>query len=123
MSVTISDLSHKQKREFLGNNRNLIACLDISGEDLFRKISADLALDESAEEAAMFFAEGCDQTHKFARDCAREEFSKAMYQQFCLSFLKLRTRGAVQYSIALPPEAQEELYELEVSSEIGRAHV
>ena len=43
-------------------------------------------------------------------------YSSSMNQQFCLSFLKLRTRGAIQFSIELTPEAESELYELEVAS-------
>lgn len=115
-SKTASDLAFGAKKTFLRENANLIACLDVSAEDLFKKISAELALDDSAEEAVEFYAEGIDQKNQFARDTARADFASSMNQQFCLSFLKLRTRGAIQFSIELTPEAEAELYELEVAS-------
>ncbi len=120
-SKTASDLAFGAKKTFLRENANLIACLDVSAEDLFKKISAELALDDSAEEAVEFYAEGIDQKNQFARDTARADFASSMNQQFCLSFLKLRTRGAIQFSIELTPEAESELYELEVASGCRRS--
>ena len=115
-SATAANLANDQKKAFLSNNRNLIALLDVSGAELFDLISAELALSSDAEEEVAFFGDGLDQQNAFARKTAREDFSREIYSQMCLAFLQLRQRGAVQFSLALTDEAQEELFQLEVDS-------
>jgi hypothetical protein len=40
----------------------------------------------------------------------------AFYKQICLSFLKLRARGAITYAIVLTPEAAEQEFNVKVDS-------
>jgi len=115
-SNTAADLANDQKKAFLTNNKNLVALLDASGSELFDLISAELALSQDAEDEVSFCGEGLDQKNLFARRVAREDFSREMYKQMCLAFLQLRQRGAVQFSLALTDEAQEELFQLEVDA-------
>ncbi|SRR6266566_902333 len=113
-----ADLTYEQKQKFLRANANLIACLDVSAEALFKKISADMVSsdNEAAEESMGLWGKHIDHEDSRARKMAQESFGCDVYRQFCLAFLYLKQRGAIQFSIELTPEAQAELFELEVAS-------
>src|SRR2546430_16808255 len=111
-----ADISSKQKQRFLRANRNLVACLDIGGEDLFKKIQADLVLDEGAEDQMKAWGEHIDHADLSARKMAQEAFACDAYRQICLAFLRLKARDAIQLSISPTAEARAELFELEVAA-------
>ena len=111
-----ADISRSQREQWLSANRNLVACLDLGAEDLFKKIQADLVLDEDAEGALEAWGEHIDHADPSARKMAQEALACDTYRQICLAFLRLKARGAVQFSIEPTEEAADELYELEVAS-------
>ncbi len=111
-----ADISRAQRERWLSANRNLVACLDLGAEDLFKKIQADLVLDEDAEGALEAWGEHIDHADPSARKMAQEALAVDTYRQLCLAFLRLKARGAIQFSLELTPEAEAELYELEVAS-------
>jgi len=115
---TASELTQAAKDEFLRKNANLLALTRNGAADVFRRISASLALDEGAQGEVMFYAdkEFLDQKNIHARAAARESFKHTMYVAICKAFLKVQRNYKIEFVSRLTPEALAELEVIEVAA-------
>src|SRR5437773_10769600 len=106
----LANTTFAQKQIFQQQNRDLIALLDVGSNELFGKMESDITLDEDADEAIFFLAdETLVQEDAYARKVARQDLGTEIYKQFCLSFLRLKARHAIQVAVRLTSEAQVQL--------------
>jgi hypothetical protein len=117
---TTNDLTQAAKNDFLDRNRNLLALTTNGPNDVFRRISAALALDSDAQTDVMLFADAVDQKG-YAGQVARKDFQEAMYVVICKSFLRIQQNLVVTFASKLTPEALTELEAIEVSAGVREA--
>jgi hypothetical protein len=117
---TVNNLTQAAKEEFLDRNRNLLALTKNGANDVFRRISAALALDSDAQTDVMLFADVVDQPG-FAGQVARKDFQEAMYVAICKSFIRVQQNLVVTFAAKLTPEALAELEAIEVAAGVREA--
>jgi hypothetical protein len=117
---TTNDLTQAAKNDFLHRNRNLLALTKNGANDVFRRISAALALDSDAQTDVMLYADAVDQK-SYAGQVARKDFQEAVYVAICKSFLRIQQNLVVTFAAKLTPEALAELEAIEVSAGVRQA--
>lgn len=127
-NTVVAPLMHAAKNEFLNKNRDLVACVRGGAAEIFERISAEMMLDDEAEEAigalhlTLSTEEGdaagdaLTSSNRLVRSYARGTMRHGFYKQICLSFLRLRARGVISYVIALTPEAAAQEFQVEVDA-------
>ena len=120
MSSTPNDLTQVAKEEFLDVNRNLLALTTNGANDVFRRISAALALDPEAQDDVMMFAPLVDQKG-YAGQVARDDFKREIFKAICKSFIRIQRNGVVTFVAKLSGEALEELQAIEVVAGVREA--
>jgi hypothetical protein len=116
---TTNDLTQQAKERFLDVNRDLLALTKNGPIDIFRRISASLALNTQAQDDVMSVVSASDGTNLldqkgFAGQCAREDFSREMYLAICRSFLRIQRNCVIEFVAKLTPEALEQLEDIEI---------
>ncbi|MCU1240577.1 MAG: hypothetical protein JWO71_1303 [Candidatus Acidoferrum typicum] len=112
---TTNDLTQQAKNDFLDRNRDLLALTTNGPNDVFKRISAALALDSEAQDDVMMYAPLVDQPN-YAGQVAREDFSREIYKAICKSFLEIQRNLVVTFAAKLTPEALEQLEDIEISA-------
>jgi hypothetical protein len=123
---TPNDLTQAAKEKFLDVNRDLLALTDNGPNDIFRRISASLALNTEAQEDVMGCVSASDGTNLldqkgFAGQSARESFSREIYKAICRSFIKIQQNLVVTWAVKLTPEALAQLEAIEVVAGVRQA--
>ena len=114
---TINDLTQAAKNDFLDRNRDLLALTTNGPNDVFKRISASLALNTDAQENVMFYANPEVLEQKgFAGQVARDDFKREMYRAICVAFLKIQHNLVVTFAAKLTPEALAQLEDIEISA-------
>lgn len=117
---TTNDLTQAAKNDFLDRNRNLLALTTNGANDVFRRISAALALDSDAQTDVMLYADAVDQ-RGYAGQVARKDFQEAIYVAICKSFIRIQNNLVVTFAAKLTPEALAELEAIEVTAGVREA--
>jgi hypothetical protein len=112
---TTNDLTQAAKNDFLDRNRDLLALTTNGPNDVFKRISAALALDPEAQDDVMMYAGLADQPG-FAGQIARQDFSREIYKAICKSFLEIQRNLVVTFAAKLTPEALEQLEDIEIAA-------
>ncbi len=112
---TTNDLTQAAKNDFLDRNRDLLALTTNGPNDVFRRISAALALDSEAQDDVMFYADLVDQKG-FSGETARRDFSREIYKAICKSFLKIQRNLVVTFAAKLTLESLEQLEDIEIAA-------
>jgi hypothetical protein len=112
---TASDLTQQAKDEFLKKNANLLALTKNGANDVFKRISASLALDEGARADVEFLMDTIDQKGH-AGQIARADFKSEVYKQICRSFLRVQRNAVILFVARLTAEAEAELDGIEVAA-------
>jgi hypothetical protein len=110
---TTNNLTQAAKERFLDVNRDLLALTTNGSNDVFRRISAALALDTDAQTDVMLYADLVDQKGH-AGQIARQDFSEAMYKAICQSFVRIQKNLVVTWATKLTPEAEIQLEDIEI---------
>lgn len=114
MNIT-SELTQAAKDEFLDRNRDLLALTTNGPNDVFKRISASLALNTDAQDNVMFYANPEVLGQKgFAGKVARDDFKREMYRAICVAFLKIQQNLVVTFAAKLTPEALTQLEDIEI---------
>jgi hypothetical protein len=121
MSSTPNNLTQAAKEKFLDVNRDLLALTSNGPNDIFRRISASLALNTEAQNDVMLYADLVDQKGDYARQVARRDFSEAIYKAICQSFIKIQQNLVVTFVSKLTPEALAQLEAIEVIAGVREA--
>jgi hypothetical protein len=112
---TANDLTQAAKDEFLNKNRNLLALTQNGPNDVFKRISASLALNTDAQANVMFYANPEILAQKgYAGEVARDSFKREMYREICAAFIRIQRNHVVTFAAKLTPEALAELEAIEV---------
>lgn len=123
----VRPVMEKAAQQFLAKNRDLLACVRGGPREVMQRIEAELMVDEEApaavdevyNELTSYSDESEPALHHsnlVVRDAARGMLGLEFFKQVCLSYLRLRQRGAISYAIALTPEAADQEYQLEVDA-------
>jgi hypothetical protein len=115
MSSTANDLTQAAKNLFLDANRDRLALTKNGPNDVFRRISAALALDAEAQNDVMLYADIVDQ-RGYAGEQARDDFRNAIYVAICKCFLRIQRNGVLEDVSKLTPEAQEQQENIEIAA-------
>jgi ParB-like chromosome segregation protein Spo0J len=116
---TTNDLTQAAKERFLDVNRDLLALTKNGAIDIFRRISASLALNSQAQDDVMSVVSASDGTNLldqkgFAGQSARDDFSREIYKAICQSFLRIQRNCVIEFVAKLTPEALEQLEDIEI---------
>jgi hypothetical protein len=114
MSNIANDLTQKAKDLFLDVNKDLLAFTKEGPNGCFKRIAAALALDTSAQDDCMLYADILDQRDRYAREQARDDFRNTMFVAISKAFLRVLRNGAIEFVGKLTPEAQEQLEDIEI---------
>jgi hypothetical protein len=117
---TTNDLTQQEKNKFLDLNRNMLAYTENGANDVFRRITAALILDQEAQDDVMMFAHLVDQVG-FAGKVARDDFSREIYKAICKSFLRIQRNGVITFVAKISGEALAELEAIEVAAGVREA--
>jgi hypothetical protein len=125
---TTNDLTQKEKNRFLDLNRNMLAYTENGANDIFKRLTAALILDQAAQEDVMGCVSSSDGINLldqkgFAGQSARESFSREIYKAICKSFLRIQRNGVVTFvaKLAEGSEALAELEAIEVAAGVREA--
>jgi hypothetical protein len=88
--------------------------------DVFKRITAALILDQEAQEDVMMFAPLVDQVG-FAGKIARDDFSREIYKAICKCFLRVQRNGVITFVARISGEALAELEAIEVAAGVREA--
>jgi hypothetical protein len=117
---TPNDLTQAAKNDFLDRNRDLLALTKNGPNDVFKRISASLALDSKLQDDVMMFADLVDQ-RGYAGQVARDDFKREMYRAICVAFLKIQHNLVMTWAAKLTPEALAQLEAIEVVAGVREA--
>jgi hypothetical protein len=117
---TTNDLTQQAKNEFLDLNRNMLAYTENGANDVFRRITAALILDQEAQSDVMMYAGLVDQKG-YAGQVARDDFKREIYAAICKSFIRIQRNGVVTFVAKLSGEALAELEAIEVAAGVRQA--
>jgi hypothetical protein len=120
MSTTTNELTQSAKNDFLDLNRNMLAYTENGPNDIFKRITAALILDQELQDDVMMFAPLVDQVG-FAGKIARDDFSREIYKAICKSFLRIQKNGVVTFVAKLSGESLAELEAIEVAAGVREA--
>jgi hypothetical protein len=112
---TTNDLTQQEKNKFLDLNRNMLAYTEKGANDVFKRITAALILDQEAQDDVMMFAPLVDQVG-FAGKIAREDFSREIYKAICKCFLRVQRNGVITFVAKLSGESLTELENIEIAA-------
>jgi hypothetical protein len=115
--MNANDLTMEVREEFLRKNANLLALTRNGANDVLKRISASMALDEGARDEVLFLSdvEYLEQKGHTGR-IARDSFKSEMYRQICRHFLRVQRNCRIEFVSKLTPEAPAELEALEVAA-------
>ena len=119
MSDTASNLAAKARADFLSNNRDILACLTQSPDEVLKIVMAAAELDRQCRDEVLLYIADLDQTHPYARQVARDSFKNLMYEITSRFFCKALSDGIISPAMDFTPEADDQLREL--SFVIGEA--
>jgi hypothetical protein len=117
---TTNDLTQQEKNKFLDLSRNMLAYTENGPNDVFKRITAALILDQEAQDDVMMFAPLVDQKG-YAGQVAREDFSREIYKAICKCFLRVQRNGVITFVAKLSGEALAELEAIEVAAGVREA--
>jgi hypothetical protein len=117
---TISKLAAEIKAEFLDQNRDLLACLSNSTEDVFTRMSAALTLDRELNEEFGFYGEGVDQPGYAGKE-AKEDVRKLLRRSLAVAFNRGMANGVIRQKIKLTDIADSQLIELKIQAGLMEA--
>src|SRR5260221_681226 len=117
---TTNDLTQQAKNEFLDLNRNMLAYTENGANDVFRRITAALILDQEAQDDVMMYAGLVDQKG-YAGQVARDDFKREIYAAICKSFIRIQRNGVITFVAKLSGESLAELEAIEVTAGVRQA--
>ena|ERR1700722_6080863 len=117
---TTNELTQAEKNNFLDRSRNMLAYTTNGPNDVFKRITAALILDQEAQDDVMMFAPLVDQKG-YAGQVAREDFSREIYKAICKCFLRVQRNGVIAFVAKLSGEALAELEAIEVAAGVREA--
>jgi hypothetical protein len=117
---TTNDLTQQAKNEFLDLNRNMLAYTENGANDVFKRITAALILDQELQDDVMMYAGLVDQKG-YAGQVARDDFKREIYKAICKSFLRIQRNGVITFVAKLSAEALAELEAIEVAAGVRQA--
>jgi hypothetical protein len=119
---TTNDLTQAAKNDFLDRNRDLLALTKNGPNDVFKRISASLALNTDAQANVMFYANPeVLELKGYPGEVARADFEREMYREICVAFLRIQRNLVVEFAARLTPEAQAQLEAIEVVAGVRKA--
>jgi hypothetical protein len=113
---TINTLVQNVRESFLRNNADLLALTKNGADDVMRRVSAALALDQKLQDDVMIYADHLDQPNSYARGVSRADFQREMYAATCTAFLKVQHNYIIEFVAKLTPEAQAQLEDIEIAA-------
>ena len=117
---TTTELTQAAKEKFLDLNRNMLAFTENGPNDVFKRITAALILDQEAQDDVMMFAPLVDQKG-YAGQVAREDFSREIYKAIAKCFLRVQRNGVISFVAKLSGEGLAELEAIEVVAGVRQA--
>jgi len=88
--------------------------------DVFKRITAALILDQEAQDDVMMYAGLVDQKG-FAGKIARDDFSREIYKAICKCFIRVQRNGVITFVARLSGESLAELEAIEVCAGVRPA--
>jgi hypothetical protein len=98
----------------------MLAYTENGANDIFKRITAALILDQELQNDVMMFADLVDQKG-YAGQVARDDFKREIYKAICKSFLRIQRNGVVTFIAKLSGESLAELEALEVAAGVRQA--
>jgi hypothetical protein len=117
---TANDITQLAKQDFMDRNRDLLALVKSSSNDVFRRIAAALALNSEAQTDCLLYVDAIDQGG-FAGQVAREDLQRELYRAICKAFIKIQHNHVVEFVSCLTPEALSQLEAIEVVAGLRQA--
>jgi hypothetical protein len=114
---TINTLVANVREDFLRCNADLLALTKNGADDVMRRISAALALDEKSQSDVMFYTDTAVLEQRgYAGEVARADFKKELYKATCRGFIKIQHNYVIEFVAKLTSEAQEQLEDIEIAA-------
>jgi hypothetical protein len=117
---TANDITQLAKQDFMDRNRDLLALVKSSSNDVFRRIAAALALNSEAQTDCLLYVDAIDQGG-FAGQVAREDLQRELYRAICKAFIRIQHNHVVEFVSRLTPEALAQLEAIEVVAGLRQA--
>ncbi len=112
---TIENLVQEVRQDFLRCNRDLLALTKNGPEDIMRRLTSALMLNDQAQDDVTMFVPLVDQKG-FAGQVAREDFKRELGKAICKCFLQIQHNYVVEFVAKLTDEAETQLENIEIAA-------
>ena len=109
---TAQEIAAKQMDLFLSTNKDLLACIRETPEEIFRRTSAAASLDQDTRDDLERYATIVDQENSYARKVAREDLARTIYASIARHFIELFQNGTFHFAMKLTDSADQQQLEL-----------
>lgn len=109
---TAQEIAAKQMDLFLSTNKDLLACIRETPEEIFRRTSAAASLDQDTRDDLERYATIVDQENSYARKVAREDLARTIYASIARHFIELFQNGTFHFAMRLTDAADQQQLEL-----------
>ena len=118
MSTFISTAIDETTKLFLRNMKNVLAQLTNSTQDVLERIAAFMALDLASQERLRALANPAllEQPSEYARNLARDEFTRALYHEWARAFLAVQRNFVFEFATKPTEASIFELEDLEIAA-------
>jgi hypothetical protein len=111
----VSEAVQEVRNEFLQEHRDLLAFTKNGADDVMRRVSAALALDQSAKEDVQFYSGAVDQSG-YAGVVALADFKRELHRSIARAFLECQRNLVIEFVARLTPEAEIQLEDIEIAA-------
>lgn len=109
---TAQEIAAKQMDKFLSANKDLLACIRETPDEIFRRTSAAASLDQETREDLERYIGVIDQENAYARKVAREDLANTVYASIAKHFVELLQNGTFHFAMRLTDSADQQQLEL-----------
>ena len=109
---TAQEIAAKQMDVFLSTNKDLLACIRETPDEIFRRTSAAASLDQETREDLERYVTIVDQENSYARKVAREDLARTIYASIARHFIELLWNGTFHFAMKLTDSADQQQLEL-----------
>jgi hypothetical protein len=114
---TINTLVQNVRESFLRNNADLLALTKNGADDVMRRITAALSLDEESKSDVLIYADTeVLEQRGYAGEVARADFTRELYKGTCRAFLRVNRNHAIEFVAQLTPEAIIQFQDIEIAA-------
>ncbi|MGB7282882.1 MAG: hypothetical protein WBE13_11520 [Candidatus Acidiferrum sp.] len=107
-ATTAQRIAAEQMDTFLDLNKDLLACIRETPEEIFRRTSAAASLDQDTRDDLERYVTIVDQENAYAKKVAHEDLARTIYSSIAKHFIELMNNGTFHFAMKLTDLADQQ---------------